>query len=102
MNTLRPTRRHFISRDEAVLILRRRPVGARQRGGHFPRSVIDELLGQPGCEGLRFYFGTKPDGSLTVVFVGIDGGEKDMSDGLIAEDFFPCPPFCDATSTLIR
>jgi len=102
MNPLSQTRRHFVSRDEAALLLRRRPTRITQRGGHFPRSVIDQLLAQPGCSGLRFYFGTKADGSLTLVFVGMDEGERDMTDGLIVEDFFPCPPFCDATSTLIR
>jgi hypothetical protein len=52
--------------------------------------------------GLRFYFGTKSDGTMTLVFVGIDEQERDMSDGAIIEDYYPCPPFCDATSQLIR
>jgi hypothetical protein len=60
------------------------------------------VLAQPGCAGLRFYFGTKPDGSLALVLVGMDENEKDMTDGVIVEDFFPCPPFCDATSLLIQ
>jgi hypothetical protein len=102
MNPLRKARQHFISLDEAVLLLRRRPAKIGQRGGHFPRAVLDQLLGQPGCEGVRFYFGTKADGTPTLVFVGMDENERDMTDGLIAEDFFPCPPFCDATSALIR
>lgn len=102
MNPLRQTRRHFISVEEAALLLQRRPGKITQRGGHLPRAVIDDLLSQSGCAGLRFYFGTKPDGSLALVFVGIDGDERDMTEGLIAEDFFPCPPFCDATSALIR
>jgi hypothetical protein len=102
MNPLRSPRKHFISREEAVLLLQRRPERITQRGGHLPRAIIDEVLGQSGCAGLRFYFGTKPDGSIALVFVGIDGDERDMTDGLIVEDFFPCPPFCDATSALIR
>jgi hypothetical protein len=96
------SRRHLISREEAVLLLARRPTRVPDRGGHLPRNVIDQILAQPGCEGLRFYFGTKPDGSMTMVFVGIDTREHDMTDGAIVEDYFPCPPFCDATSHLIR
>src|SRR5687768_16796195 len=95
-------RRHVISREDAVRLLSRRPVKITERGGHLPRGTIDLILTQPGCAGLRFYFGTKADGSLTIVFVGIDENERDMSDGVIAEDYFPCPPFCDATSALIR
>ena len=102
MNPPGTARRHFVSKDEAVLLLQRRPTKISQRGGHLPRSVVDQVLAQPGCEGLRFYFGTKADGSLTLVFVGINGDEKDMTEGLIAEDWYPCPPFCDATSSLIR
>ena len=84
------------------MLLRRRPANIARRGGHFPRSVLDQVLAQPGCCGVRFYFGTRADGSLTLVFVGMDEHEHDMTDGLIAEDCFPCPPFCDATSALIR
>ena len=102
MNNVRAQRRHFISRQEAVLLLRRRPTKIAERGGHFPRAAIDEILAQPGCSGLRFYFGTKADGSTTLVFVGMDDAERDMSDGVIVEDYYPCPPFCDATSALIR
>jgi len=102
MNNVRTQRRHFISCEQAVLLLRRRPTKITERGGHLPRTAIDEILAQPGCNGLRFYFGTKADGSTTLVFVGIDAGERDMTDGVIVEDYYPCPPFCDATSALIR
>jgi hypothetical protein len=63
--------------------------------------VIDRILAQPGCNGIRFYFGTKTDGSLALVLVGVDENEKDMTEGVILEDHYPCPPFCDATSSLI-
>ena len=102
MNNVRTPRRHVISCEEAVLLLRRRPTKVTERGGHFPRAAIDAILAQPGCSGLRFYFGTKADGSTTLVFVGIDGAERDMTDGVIVQDYYPCPPFCDAPSALIR
>ncbi|HEX6050157.1 MAG TPA: hypothetical protein VFZ21_12840 [Gemmatimonadaceae bacterium] len=102
MSTIRFAKRHVVSRDEAVLFLRRRPANLPERGGHFPREVIDRILAQPGCTGLRFYYGTKPDGTMTLVFVGIDDEERDMADGVLATDYFPCPPFCDAASALLR
>ena len=102
MTNPRPPRNHVITHEEAVAHLRRRPTALTERGGHFPREVIDQLLAQPGCAGVRFYFGTKTDGSLAVVMVGMDANEKDMTAGIIIEDHYPCPPFCDATSSLIR
>jgi hypothetical protein len=102
MNKDERRKRHSISREEAVLLVRRRPAKISGRGGHLPRHILDELLAQPGCEGVRFYFGTKPDGAMTMVFVGIDGNERDMTDGAIMQDFFPCPPFCDPTSLLVQ
>ena len=98
----RPPRKHVINREEAAGFLRRRPSALTQRGGHFPREVIDQLLAQPNCAGIRFYFGSKSDGSLALVLVGIDANEKDMTDGIMVDDHFPCPPFCDDSSTLLR
>jgi hypothetical protein len=102
MTNPRPPRRHIITKEEAQSYLRRRPTALTERGGFFPRDVIDQLLAQQGCAGVRFYFGTKSDGSLALVLVGVDANEVDMTDGVILEDHYPCPPFCDATSTLIR
>lgn len=102
MTNPRPPRKHVISHEEATAFLRRRHPALNERGGHFPREVIDQILAQKGCAGIRFYFGTKTDGSLALVVVGIDETEKDMTEGVIIEDHFPCPPFCDATSSLIR
>jgi hypothetical protein len=102
MTNPRPPRKHVITHEEAVGHLRRRPQALTERGGHFPREVIDQILAQEGCTGVRFYFGTKSDGSLAVVLVGMDANEMDITGGVIVEDHYPCPPFCDATSSLIR
>lgn len=101
MTNPRPPRKHIITHEEAKGFLRRRPKELKERGGHFPREVVEQILAQKGCAGIRFYFGTKPDGSLALVLVGIDENEKDMTAGVMIEDHFPCPPFCDATSSLI-
>ena len=102
MTNPRPPRKHVITHEEAVAQLSRRPKELKERGGHFPREAIEQILAQPGCASIRFYFGTKTDGSLAVVMVGMDENEKDMTAGIMIEDHYPCPPFCDATSSLIR
>ena len=101
MTNPRPPRKHHITHEEAKAFLRRRPKELKERGGHFPREVIEQLLAQKGCAGIRFYFGTKQDGTMALVLVGVDENEKDMTAGVLIEDHFPCPPFCDATSSLI-
>ena len=102
MTSPRPPRKHAVTREEAIGLLRRRPQALTQRGGHFPREAIEQILSQPGCAGLRFYFGTQSDGTLALVLVGIDENEKDMSDGVLIDNHFPCPPFCDESSSLLR
>ena len=102
MTSPRPPRKHVITRDEALGLLRRRPQALTQRGGHFPREALEQILAQQGCAGVRFYFGSQSDGSLALVLVGIDENEKDMTDGIMIDNHFPCPPFCDDGSTLLR
>jgi hypothetical protein len=60
----------------------------------FPRAAVQALLAQKGCEGLRYYFGRKDDGSSALVLVGVDADGNDMTSGEILEWSYPCPPVC--------
>lgn len=95
-----PPRRHKITVAEARALMARRPRGLEARGGHFPREVFEAILAQPNCAGIRFYYGTNPDGSPAIVLVGIDANDADMTDGEIIDTHFPCPPFCGDNETL--
>lgn len=66
----------------------------RVRAHSVSRGVIDEILSQPGCLGLRIYQAVNDSGVETLVIVGITADESDMADGVIAEETRPCPPFC--------
>lgn len=94
-----PPRSHKITVAQARALMARRPNGLATRGGHFPREAIEAILAQPGCTGIRFYYGTNPDGSPAIVMLGIDANSADMTDEII-DTHFPCPPFCDTTSAL--
>jgi hypothetical protein len=96
----KPPRRHKITVQEARTLMSKRPAGITTQGGHFPREVIDAILAQPGCVGIRFYYGTNPDGSPALVLVGMDANETDMTSGEIIDTHYPCPPFCDGKSAL--
>ena len=67
----------------------------RVRGHGVSRGIIEEILAQPGCMGLRIYHATDDQGAETLVIVGTTADEADMADGTIAEQTRPCPPFCN-------
>ncbi len=90
---------HRIPLDEAIAQARRFRAGM-HKGGLFLRKEIDELLAQEGCAGLRFYYGRKDDGTDSVILVGSNEKGDDMTNGVILEDHFLCPPWCSETSPL--
>ncbi len=67
---------------------------------YFGASIFKTILSQPGCSGIRIYFGKNSDGSPALVLVGVDGSGKDITTGAIGEKGFPCPPICDSTNIL--
>jgi hypothetical protein len=45
---------------------------------HIGRNIIDQILAQPGCVGLRFYNALNEEGQKTLVYVGIDASGLDI------------------------
>ena len=69
------------------------------------KNILKKLLAQPGCEGIRFYYGlngTTPE----LVAVGADSEENDqlgVVSGvhcIIADDAPKCPPNSSQTNSL--
>jgi hypothetical protein len=48
------------------------------RGYNIGRNIIDAILAQPGCVGLRFYNAINEANQPTLVYVGIDVEGKDL------------------------
>jgi hypothetical protein len=48
------------------------------RGYLIGRNIIDLILAQPGCVGMRFYYGLNEVNQKTLVYVGIDAEGKDI------------------------
>lgn len=67
----------------------------------FGMNIINEVLAQPGCVGIRCYYAMDEKGVQQMIIVGADKDENDLYNGIIAEISLPCPPYCPNGSPLI-
>lgn len=67
----------------------------------FGNKIIQKILDQPGCVGIRCYYALDEKGVQQMIIVGADANENDLYNGIIAEISSPCPPFCPSKSPLI-
>ncbi|MFA6456463.1 MAG: hypothetical protein WCW40_06530 [Bacteroidota bacterium] len=72
------------------------------KGGMFFRDVFDKMLSQKGVVGIRYYYAKMDDGTPTIVLVGVDSLGKDMTTSTVAERTYPCPPYCDLETTIVK
>jgi hypothetical protein len=96
-----PARDHRISlTDAAALTKSYRTAGISEEwAGSFHKDQVIELLNQPGCVGLRIYYGLHADGKPALVLTGIDKASNDLT-GTILEQSWPCPPWCGTANSL--
>ena len=48
------------------------------RGFGMGKTILQEILDQPGCVGMRFYNGINEKGQKTLVYIGIDESGNDI------------------------
>src|ERR1700761_3960616 len=48
------------------------------RGFALGRHILERILAQPGCVGIRFHYAINDKGQKTVVYIGMDANGKDM------------------------
>lgn len=65
----------------------------------FGKNIINEILDQEGCMGIRLYYGIDEEGNKQIVMVGADSEENDMTD-LVADLSHPCPDTCSNPNAL--
>ena len=98
-----PPRDHRIPLEAAAALTRRYREQAGkgvERAGAFQADQVRALLDQKGCAALRVYYGRQPDGHDSLILVGVDQDDRDMTGGILLEFNYPCPPFCDDGSLL--
>ena len=62
---------------------------------YFGKDIVDKILAQPGCVGVRMYYGKHANGKSGVLIIGVDKYGKDMVSGILAMPTMCCPPYCN-------
>lgn len=68
-------------------------------GHFFGKDILNEILSQEGCMGIRMYYGINADGAKELVLVGADANQDDMTQ-LVADISLPCPGLCGKSNDL--
>ena len=60
----------------------------------FGYEILQKILKQDGCKGIRFYYGVDNDGQPQLLAVGANAEQNDQLDGecIVADDSSPEPP----------
>ena len=77
------------------------------RAHFFGKEILTNILNQPGCMGIRFYYGIDDQGQKALVLVGADEKGTNIWSGkagkgklkaavrqLGGDLSYPCPPYC--------
>jgi hypothetical protein len=65
----------------------------------FGKAVLDQLLNQPGAQGIRMYFAQNANNEMELVICAADENENDML-GMIADMALSCPIRCSSPNSL--
>ncbi len=86
--------------DGADMTARYRDQNPNQIKGHFfGKDVLNELLDQEGCMGIRMYYGIDDKGKKALVIVGTDADENDLTTK-VGDVSLPCPSRCSSPNDL--
>lgn len=71
----------------------------------FGHEIIQEILAQEGCKGIRIYYGIDESGNRQLMLVGATSDGSNIipsatlrtqdGDGIIGDASFPCPTYCN-------
>ncbi|MBN1397298.1 MAG: hypothetical protein JXA06_04620 [Bacteroidetes bacterium] len=90
--------KHEITREQADKLIqnnKKDPQIPKIEAGAFKRGILDKILAQRNCDGIRIYYAQTEDSLSTFVLVGIDTSGADLKKGVYADYILPCPPFCN-------
>lgn len=94
---------HQITLEEAKKLIqnyKNKQTGEEIKAHYFGKEALLKLLDQVGCVGIRIYYAAKDDETPELLIVGVNEEGSDLSNGVILERSWPCPPYCDGKSEL--
>lgn len=69
------------------------------KGRFFGKEILNSILNQSNCQGIRMYFGQDNNGVLQLVLCGADENGNDMLN-VIADISIACPSVCSSANDL--
>ena len=70
------------------------------KGHFFGKTLINDILNQSGCMGIRMYYAIDDDGNKQLVLAGANTYEDDMHTGVLGDASMPCPTYCGRRNSL--
>ncbi|MCJ8164525.1 hypothetical protein MKJ04_06675 [Pontibacter sp. E15-1] len=64
------------------------------RAHFFGREILQKILDQEGCVGIRMYYGLDDAGNKQLVLIGANADGEDQEEGTVADRSKVCPPDC--------
>ncbi len=65
-------------------------------------TILNDILAQADCVGIRIYYALDEDGVKQLVLVGVDENGDDQTSGIVADRGDPCPTLCDSGNSTLN
>lgn len=64
------------------------------------KNLLNSILSQSGCMGIRMYYALNSKGEDQLVLVGVDSNGDDLTAGILVDGLVKCPVFCPKSNSL--
>jgi hypothetical protein len=64
------------------------------------KNLINAILNQSGCLGIRMYYALNSKGEDQLVLVGVDSNGDDLTAGVLVDGVLKCPNHCSIGNRL--
>ena len=88
-----------IAQGAALTAEYRRLNPGKRLANFYGKDILNDILAQEGCMGIRIYYGVDDKGKNELVLVGADDHENDMLE-LVVDVSSPCPTRCSTANPL--
>ena len=69
-------------------------------GNYFGKSILQSILAQSGCVGVRIYYALNSTGEKELVITGVTADGNDLCNGVLGDKTFRSPPYSSVNNPL--